>query len=57
MKTRGADLDVKLLLFAIQKTTTFEKFLSNRFVTSSYIESVSSTAHTLVIINIYNFCS
>ena len=41
MKSRKVDLEVKLLLFAIQKTTTFEKFLASRFVTSEYMESVS----------------
>ena len=31
MGARTSELDVKLLLFAIQRTTTFEGFLSKRF--------------------------
>ena len=41
MKTRSAELDVKLLLFAIQKTTSFEKLLAQRFINSDYMETVS----------------
>lgn len=41
MKSRAADLEVKLLLYAIQKTTAFEKFLALRFVSSKYMEEVS----------------
>ena len=41
MKTRSAELDVKLLLFAIQKTTSFEKLLAQRFINSDYMEAVS----------------
>ena len=41
MRGRGADIEVKLLLFAIQKTTAFEKMLAQRFVSSAYLESVS----------------
>ena len=41
MKTRSAELDVKLLLFAIQKTTSFEKLLAQRFINSDYVEAVS----------------
>ena len=48
MKSREADLEVKLLLFAIQKTTTFEKFLANRFVSSEYMESVRSKINCMV---------
>ena len=40
MKSRAAELDVKLLLFAIQKTTSFEKLLAQRFGNSEYMESV-----------------
>ena len=43
MKNKAADLEVKLLLFAIQKTTTFEKFLAQRFAGSPYMETVSHT--------------
>ena len=41
MKTRAADLEVKLLLFAIQKTTAFEKFLALRFMSSKYLDEVN----------------
>ena len=41
MKERSERLEVKLLLFAIQKTTGFEKFLAQKFSTSSYMEAVS----------------
>ena len=34
MKERAAQLEVKLLLFAIQKTTSFEKLLAQRFANS-----------------------
>lgn len=43
MKNKAADLEVKLLLFAIQKTTAFEKFLAQRFTGSPYMETVSHT--------------
>lgn len=42
MKSRSDNLEVKLLLFAIQKTTSFEKMLAQRFASSSYMETVSS---------------
>ena len=42
MKARAAELEVKLLLFAIQKTTSFEKMLAQRYAGSKYLESVSS---------------
>ena len=32
MTTRIQEIDVKLLLFAIQRTTTFESLLAQRFV-------------------------
>ena len=32
MASRTQDIDVKLLLFAIQRTTTFENLLAQRFV-------------------------
>ena len=41
MRGRGTDIEVKLLLFAIQKTTAFEKMLAQRFASSVYLESVS----------------
>ena len=40
MQGRGTDIEVKLLLFAIQKTTAFEKMLAQRFASSVYLESV-----------------
>jgi hypothetical protein len=40
MKARESQLEVKLLLFAIQKTTTFEKFLAQRFISSPYIAAM-----------------
>lgn len=40
METRSSELEVKLLLFAIQKTTTFEKTLAQHFSGSSYLEMV-----------------
>ena len=40
MKAKADQLEVKLLLFAIQKTTAFEKFLAQRFISSSYMASV-----------------
>ena len=36
MSSRTSEIDVKLLLFAIQRTTTFEGFLAKRFVGSLY---------------------
>jgi hypothetical protein len=36
MSSRTSDIDVKLLLFAIQRTTTFESFLAKRFAGSLY---------------------
>jgi hypothetical protein len=36
MSSRTSDIDVKLLLFAIQRTTTFEGFLAKRFAGSLY---------------------
>lgn len=41
MRSRSDDLDVKLLLYAIQKTTSFEKTLAQRFLQSPYMEEVS----------------
>ena len=42
MGARPGDIEVKLLLYAIQKTTTFEKALAHKYATSSYLETVSS---------------
>ena len=36
MAARVQEIDVKLLLFAIQRTTTFESLLAQRFVHHSY---------------------
>ena len=43
MQLRAGDLEVKLLLFAIQKTTSFEKMLAQRFSNSKYLETVRLT--------------
>ena len=40
MSSRADSLDVKLLLYAIQKTTSFEKTLAQRFMQSPYMEQV-----------------
>lgn len=40
MKSRGGELEVNMLLYAIQKTTAFEKLLAQRFIASKYMESV-----------------
>ena len=45
MRQRADDLEVKLLLFAIQKTTSFEKMLAQRFSNSKYLESVCQHPH------------
>ena len=42
LRSRTEELDVKLLLYAIQKTTSFEKTLALRFAQSAYLEEVSS---------------
>ena len=44
MEQRTTDIDVKLLLFAIQRTTTFETFLVKRFSFSRQVEEVVSVA-------------
>ena len=40
MSSKVESLDVKLLLYAIQKTTSFEKTLAQRFMQSSFMEEV-----------------
>lgn len=42
MERRATDIDVKLLLFAIQRTTTFETFLVKRFSFSRQVEEAVS---------------
>ncbi len=42
MKSRAADLEVNMLLYAIQKTTSFEKLLAQRFINSKYMEVVGT---------------
>ena len=42
MERRTMDIDVKLLLFAIQRTTTFETFLVKRFSFSRQVEEAVS---------------
>lgn len=44
MEQHATDIDVKLLLFAIQRTTTFETFLVKRFSFSRQVEEVVSVA-------------
>lgn len=44
MEQRATDIDVKLLLFAIQRTTTFETFLVKRFSFSRQVEEAVSVA-------------
>ena len=41
MKSKAETLEVKLLLFAIQKTTSFEKMLAQRFSSSLYVRRTS----------------
>ncbi|RDD44739.1 Vacuolar protein sorting-associated protein 53-like protein [Trichoplax sp. H2] len=41
MSERASDLDVKLLLFAIQRTTTFESQVAKRFAGSNFEEEIS----------------
>ncbi len=41
MRNKASELEVKLLLYAIQKTTAFEKFVAQKFVDSQYMLSVS----------------
>lgn len=36
MASRAQEIDVKLLLFAIQRTTTFENLLAQKFIHDSY---------------------
>lgn len=40
MKSRAGELEVNMLLYAIQKTTSFEKLLAQRYTTSAYMEKV-----------------
>ena len=40
MKSRASELEVNMLLYAIQKTTSFEKLLAQRFLNSKFMESV-----------------
>ena len=40
MTSRAAELDVSLLLFAIQKTSTFEKQLATKYYLSKYMKKV-----------------
>ncbi len=41
MKRRAGDVEVNMLLYAIGKTTSFEKLLAQRFLQSKYMEMVS----------------
>lgn len=46
MSKRRTEIDVKLLLFAIQKTSAFELLLVKRFSGATFEERVSSPSHT-----------
>ncbi|XP_064392979.1 vacuolar protein sorting-associated protein 53 homolog [Halichondria panicea] len=41
MRSKAGDLEVKLLLYAIQKTTAFEKLISQKYANSQYILSLA----------------
>ncbi|XP_046839737.1 vacuolar protein sorting-associated protein 53 homolog [Xenia sp. Carnegie-2017] len=43
MASRTSEIDVKLLLFAIQRTSTFENFLAKRFIGSLYDSQKNSS--------------
>lgn len=45
MGARKGDIEVKLLLYAIQKTTNFEKALAQKYSTTPYIEKVKHHLH------------
>ena len=47
MKSRAGELDVNMLLYAIQKTTSFEKLLAQRFINSQYVAQVQRTLSVL----------
>ena len=53
MSTRTQEIDVKLLLFAIQRTTTFESLLAQRFVHHGHevrnAISLTKLAHLLLL--------
>lgn len=40
MKSRAGELEVNMLLYAIQKTTSFEKLLAQRYINSKYMAEV-----------------
>lgn len=56
MKQRKSEIDVKLLLYAIQKTTAFEALLSKRFlgVTLSKKEVESELSISVVRVTLIN---
>ena len=41
MRARKGDIEVQLLLYAIQKTTNFEKALAQKYSTTPYIEKIT----------------
>lgn len=59
MTARVQEIDVKLLLFAIQRTTTFESLLAQRFVHHGYevrkISIVVLQSFVIIIIAIIHF--
>ena len=46
MRARKGDIEVQLLLYAIQKTTNFEKALAQKYSTTPYIEKVKHHPYT-----------
>ncbi|XP_067032870.1 vacuolar protein sorting-associated protein 53 homolog [Acropora muricata] len=46
MGSRAQEIDVKLLLFAIQRTTTFENLLAQKFIHDSYEDNEDSKEKT-----------
>lgn len=56
MTARVQEIDVKLLLFAIQRTTTFESLLAQRFVHHSYeVRKMITVCSPVIIIAIIHF--
>lgn len=47
MNKRRNEIDVKLLLYAIQRTSNFETLLAKRFIGST-LETTDATKHTTV---------
>jgi len=54
MSNRAAEIEVKLLLFAIQRTTTFENLLAQRFAYANEEVSFVATRISIMIICFYD---